>query len=103
MFRFFPVPGPRTFTQQLNRVYAGYAVGLLAFIGALAVLEQMGLAKRWIGLIFVLATVVLYAGIGMLCRTTDPPSNAADSTPGRRRSRCSRGGIRNRTGSSAHA
>ena len=71
MFRFFPVPGPRTFTQQLNRVYAGYTIGLLFFIAALAMLEQMGLGKRWIGLIFLLSTVVLYAGIGMLCRTTD--------------------------------
>lgn len=71
MFRFFPVPGPRTFTQQLNRVYAWYTLGLLVFIGALAGFEEMGLGKRWIGLIFLLATVVLYAGIGMLCRTTD--------------------------------
>ncbi|CAN7310437.1 VC_2705 family sodium/solute symporter [Rhizobacter sp. LjRoot28] len=71
MFRFFPEPGARSFTQQLNRIYAAYAVGLLAFIAGMVMLEQMGLAKRWIGLIFLLATVVLYAGIGMLCRTTD--------------------------------
>jgi len=71
VFRFFPIPRPRSFTQQLNRVYAWYTFGLLLFIGALAGLEELGLSKRGIGLIFLLATVVLYACIGMLCRTTD--------------------------------
>ncbi len=37
----------------------------------LAVLEQMGLSRSWIGLIFLLATVALYAGIGIMSRTTD--------------------------------
>ncbi len=37
----------------------------------LAVLEQMGLPKNWIGLIFLIATVGLYAGIGIMSRTTD--------------------------------
>ncbi len=37
----------------------------------LAVLEQMGLPKSWIGFIFLLATVGLYAGIGIMSRTTD--------------------------------
>ena len=37
----------------------------------LAVLEQMGLPQNWIGFIFLLATVGLYAGIGIMSRTTD--------------------------------
>ncbi len=37
----------------------------------LAVFEQMGMPKEWIGLIFLLATVGLYAGIGIMSRTTD--------------------------------
>ena len=37
----------------------------------LAVLEQMGLPKSWIGFIFLLATIGLYAGIGIMSRTTD--------------------------------
>jgi cation/acetate symporter len=43
----------------------------LAFVIVLAVLEQMGLPKNWIGFIFLLATVGLYAGIGVMSRTTD--------------------------------
>jgi cation/acetate symporter len=37
----------------------------------LAILEQMGLPRQWIGFIFLLATVALYAGIGIMSRTTD--------------------------------
>jgi len=39
-----------------------------------AVVEQMGLPESWIGLIFRLATVVLYAGIGIMSRA----ANAAE-------------------------
>ena len=37
----------------------------------LAILEQMGLPRNWIGFIFLLATVALYAGIGIMSRTSD--------------------------------
>ena len=60
-----------TFKSQLNKVYGWYAGGFLAFVLVLAVLEQMGLPKEWIGFIFLLATVGLYAGIGIMSRTTD--------------------------------
>jgi cation/acetate symporter len=59
------------FKSQLNKVYAWYTGGFLAFIIVLAILEQMGLPKSWIGFIFLLATVGLYAGIGIMSRTTD--------------------------------
>jgi cation/acetate symporter len=39
---------------------------------ALAVLEQMGLPRRTMGYIFLLATILLYAGIGIMSRTSDP-------------------------------
>src|SRR3954470_20313342 len=61
----------RRFLRRLNKVYGLYTVGLLAFIAALAAAEQAGLPKRWIGVIFLLATVALYAGIGIIGRTTD--------------------------------
>jgi cation/acetate symporter len=32
----------------------------------------MGLARQWIGYAFLLVTVALYAGIGIMCRTSDP-------------------------------
>lgn len=62
---------PRAFTRRLNRVYGAYVLGLLLFIAALAGLEAMGVSRRWIGAIFLLSTVLLYAGIGVLCRTSD--------------------------------
>ena len=37
----------------------------------LAILEQFGLPRNWIGYIFLLATVGLYAGIGIMSRTAD--------------------------------
>ncbi|MDM0044935.1 sodium:solute symporter family protein [Variovorax dokdonensis] len=61
----------RAFKQQLNKVYGWYTGGFIAFIIVLAVLEQMGLPRNWIGFIFLLATVLLYAGIGIMSRTTD--------------------------------
>ena len=59
------------FKEQLNKVYTWYTGGFIAFVIVLAVLEQMGLPKNWIGLIFLLATIGLYAGIGIMARTTD--------------------------------
>lgn len=59
------------FKSGLNKVYTWYTGGFLAFVVVLAVLEQMGLSRQWIGLIFLLATIGLYAGIGIMSRTTD--------------------------------
>jgi cation/acetate symporter len=63
--------GNRAFKSQLNKVYTWYTGGFIAFVVVLAVLEQMGLPRNWIGMIFLLATVALYAGIGIMSRTTD--------------------------------
>ena len=59
------------FRRRLDRIYLRYTVGFIAFVGLLAVLEQTGLPRRWIGVTFLLATVGLYAAIGVLARTTD--------------------------------
>ena len=59
------------FKKQLNKVYGWYTGGFIVFIIVLAILEQMGLPRNWIGFIFLLATVALYAGIGIMSRTTD--------------------------------
>jgi len=61
----------RAFKRQLNRVYRWYTLGFLLFVVLLAVLEQLGLPRDWIGLIFLIATIALYAGIGIMSRTTD--------------------------------
>ena len=59
------------FKQQLKKVYTWYTGGFIAFVAVLAVLEYMGLPRQWIGIIFLLATVALYAGIGIMSRTND--------------------------------
>jgi cation/acetate symporter len=61
----------RAFRKQLSKVYTWYTGGFLGFVVVLAVLEQMGLPREWIGFIFLLATIGLYAGIGIMSRTTD--------------------------------
>ena len=60
-----------TFKKNLNTVYRWYTGGFFAFVIVLAVLEQMGLPRQWIGFIFLLATIGLYAGIGIMSRTND--------------------------------
>ena len=59
------------FKKQLNKVYAWYTGGFAVFVIALAIAEQMGLTRAWIGYLFLAATVLLYAGIGVMSRTND--------------------------------
>ena len=59
------------FKKGLNKVYGWYTGGFLVFVVLLAIAEQMGLSRSAIGLVFLLATVALYAGIGIMSRTND--------------------------------
>jgi cation/acetate symporter len=59
------------FRQQLNKVYRWYTGGFFLFVLVLALLEQLGLSREWIGFIFLLTTIGLYAAIGIMSRTTD--------------------------------
>ncbi len=59
------------FKSQLNKVYTWYTGGFIVFIIVLAILERMGMPREWIGFTFLIATVLLYAGIGVMSRTTD--------------------------------
>ncbi len=61
----------KAFKQNLNKVYKWYTGGFFIFVVALAILEQLGLPREWIGFIFLIATIGLYAGIGIMSRTTD--------------------------------
>jgi len=58
--------------RRLNRVYLGYVACFALFVLLLSGLERLGLSREAIGLIFLLATVLLYAGIGIVSRTIDP-------------------------------
>lgn len=60
------------FVRQLNRVYLWFTLGVFVFVLVLALAEKLGMSREWIGLIFLLTTVGVYAGIGILSRTTDP-------------------------------
>jgi len=59
------------FKKSLNKVYTWYTGGFIAFVIVLAIAEQMGLSRAMIGYIFLGATVLLYAGIGVMSRTND--------------------------------
>jgi cation/acetate symporter len=65
------LPGQREFASQLHKAYGLYTLGVLAFIALLAWLEQRGLKREWIGGSFLMATIAVYAAIGVLCRTAD--------------------------------
>jgi cation/acetate symporter len=61
----------KAFFQQLKKYYGFYTIGFIGFLLALAVAEQMGMSRRWIGYWFLFATIALYAGIGIMSRTVD--------------------------------
>lgn len=59
------------YKHRLHRRFAIYVVCLLLFLLALAMAERWGLKKTWVGAIFLFATLVLYAVIGIYGRTSD--------------------------------
>jgi cation/acetate symporter len=61
----------KAFKAQLKKVYGFYTGGFAAFVIVLTILEQMGLPRQTIGYVFLIATVLLYAGIGIISRTSD--------------------------------
>jgi cation/acetate symporter len=67
----FEASSNKAFKQQLNKVYAWYIGGFITFVVLLAIAEQMGLTRQYIGYVFLAATVFLYAGIGFMSRTND--------------------------------
>ena len=60
------------FKKRLNRVYLSYTAGFVLLVFAVGLLERWGLSRNGIGYIFLAATVFVYAGIGMMSRTSDP-------------------------------
>lgn len=62
---------PQEFEQRLRRIYTLYTLGFILLVLLLALAELMGMARSWIGYVFLLVTVSLYACIGIVCRTSD--------------------------------
>ncbi|MFZ6674874.1 sodium:solute symporter family protein [Undibacterium sp. Xuan67W] len=61
----------RRFTKRLTIYYAWYTLLFIVFLISLAVLEKEGVPRAWIGYLFMFSTIVIYAGIGVLSRTSD--------------------------------
>ena len=60
-----------TFKQQLKRYYSFYTLGFITFVILLGIAEQMGMPRLYMGYTFLAATILLYAGIGIMSRTLD--------------------------------
>jgi hypothetical protein len=58
-------------TRQLRRYFWLYAAGFCALLGSLAILELEGFPRFWLGYLFLFTTIVVYAAIGVLSRTSD--------------------------------
>ncbi len=61
----------KPFARRMRNLYAWYTLGFVLFVMLLAVAERHGMGPRTIGYIFLFSTVALYAGIGVMSRTTD--------------------------------
>ena len=70
-----PPPQPdvtaRRFARRLHRRYALYTLGVIAFIATMALAERAGFSRTWIGTSFLMGTVLVYAAIGLMSRTTN--------------------------------
>ena len=56
---------------MLRRYYGGFTIGFLLFVASLGIGEHFGLPRVIIGYSFLFATMMLYAAIGVMSRTTD--------------------------------
>ncbi len=61
----------REYKGVLHRRFIWYVASLLVFLAVLAFAERMGLSKVWVAGIFLAATLVLYAVIGVYGRTAE--------------------------------
>jgi cation/acetate symporter len=64
-------PRYAAYKRRINKRFITYICCLLLFLLALAFAERWGLKRTWVGAIFLLATVALYAVIGIYGRTSD--------------------------------
>ena len=58
------------FQRNLNKIYGIYAGGFLAFVALMAVLDNAGVSETIISYGFVGFTILIYATIGIISRTT---------------------------------
>jgi cation/acetate symporter len=58
------------FNKTLRRYYSVYTGGFIVFVVVLGIFEQLGASPRMLGYIFLFATILLYAGIGFMSKTS---------------------------------
>jgi cation/acetate symporter len=62
---------PRSYFRRLSRYYLWYTACFGLFVVALGMLENEGMPRQWIGYLYMFATIVLYATIGVVARTSN--------------------------------
>jgi cation/acetate symporter len=65
------IGGTTAYFRKLARYYLWFSGCFGLFLAALAMLEKEGMPRLWIGYLFMFATIVLYATIGVVCRTSN--------------------------------
>jgi cation/acetate symporter len=60
-----------SFNSQLKKYYTYYTGGFVLFVTLIGIAEYMGVPKVYLGYAFLIATILLYAGIGIMSRTLD--------------------------------
>ena len=63
--------GNKPYFRRLSGYYAWFCVCFAGFLLALTILENEGMPRLWIGHLFMFATIVLYATIGVVSRTSN--------------------------------
>ena len=61
----------RSYFRRLARYYLWFTACLGMFLVALGILENEGMPRQWIGHLYMFATIVLYATIGVVARTSN--------------------------------
>ncbi len=61
----------QAFFNQLRRYYSFYTIGFIAFVVIIGLLEYSGVPNRILGYMFLASTILLYAGIGFMSKTSD--------------------------------
>lgn len=62
----------KAYSWRLHRILLLYITGVFGFLALMTWAEHQGLSRHWIGPIFLFLTVMVYAGIGVYGRTSDP-------------------------------
>ncbi len=63
--------GGGDFTSNLGRIYALYTGGFFGFIILVGILEQLGVQQKYLGYMFMGLTILVYAFIGVVTRTSE--------------------------------